>query len=232
MKRSQKEIEDSARKVGRRSLIMGGAMLATGAVLAARMRYLQVERASDFRLLAEENRINIQLLSPARGLIYDRYGRLVAANEQNYRVVMVRENADDVDEVLERLSRLVNLDMGAMARARDEMMSRAPFVPVTIADRLSWEEFSSVAVNAPSLPGITPEVGLSRVYPLGQDFAHITGYVGPVSDYYLQSSGDTDPVLQIPDFQVGRYAARFRLQAMAGRASWTATPQPPAMTCS
>lgn len=212
MKRSQKEIEDSARKVGRRSLIMGGVMLATGAVLAARMRYLQVERASDFRLLAEENRINIQLLSPARGLIYDRYGRLVAANEQNYRVVMVRENADDVDEVLERLSRLVNLDMGAMARARDEMMSRAPFVPVTIADRLSWEEFSSVAVNAPSLPGITPEVGLSRVYPLGQDFAHITGYVGPVSDYYLESSGDTDPVLQIPDFQVGRYAAEAQLE--------------------
>lgn len=212
MKRSQKEIEDSARKVGRRSLILGGTMLAAGVVLAGRMRYLQVERASDFRLLAEENRINIQLLPPARGLIYDRLGRLVAGNEQNYRVVMVRENADDVDAVLERLSRLVNLDMAAMERAREEMMARAPFVPITIADRLSWQEFSSVAVNAPSLPGITPEVGLSRIYPLGQDFAHVTGYVGPVSDYYLESTGDTDPVLQIPDFQVGRYAAEARLE--------------------
>jgi len=212
MKRNKKETEDSARKVGRRAVIMGGTMLATGAVLTARMQYLQVQRASDYRLLAEENRINIQLLAPSRGLIYDRVGRLVAGNEQNYRVVMVRENADDVEAVLERLSRIVNLDMAAMGRALEEILDRAPFVPVTIADRLSWEEFSSVAVNAPSLPGITPEVGFSRIYPLGSDLAHITGYVGPVSDFYLESTGDTDPVLQIPDFQVGRYGAEARLE--------------------
>ncbi len=212
MKRSQKETEESARKITRRSMVVGGLMLATGGILAARMRYLQVDRASDFRLLAEENRINIQLLPPARGLIYDRYGRVLAENEQNYTVVMVRENADDVDEVLDRLSRIVNIDMDRLARAREEMMARAPFVPVTIADRLTWEEFSSVAVNAPALPGITPEVGLSRVYPLGSDFAHVVGYVGPVSDYYLESTGDTDPVLQIPDFQVGRYSVEARLE--------------------
>ena len=212
MRHNQKIVEESARKVGRRAVIMGGTMLATGAILTARMQYLQVQRASDYLLLAEENRINIQLLPPARGLIYDRVGRLVAGNEQNYRVVMVRENADDVEAVLERLSRLVNLDMTAMARTLDEIRDRAPFVPVTIADRLSWEEFSSIAVNAPSLPGITPEVGFSRIYPLGSDLAHITGYVGPVSAYYLESTGDTDPVLQIPDFQVGRYGLEARME--------------------
>lgn len=212
MKRTQKETEDSARAITRRSMVVGGLMLTTGGVLAARMRYLQVERASDFRLLAEENRINIQLLPPARGLIYDRQGRLLASNEQNYTVVMVRENAGDVDTVLDRLSRIVNIDMQDLARARDEMMARAPFVPVTIADRLSWEEFSSVAVNAPALPGITPEVGLSRIYPYGADFAHVVGYVGPVSDFYLESTGDTDPVLQIPDFQVGRYSVEARME--------------------
>jgi hypothetical protein len=92
-------------------------------------------------------------------------------------------------------------------------MRRPPFVPVTVADRLSWEELSSVAVNAPALPGVNPEVGLSRVYPLGADFAHVVGYVGPVSDYYIEQTGDTDPVLQIPDFQVGRYNVEARMEA-------------------
>jgi penicillin-binding protein 2 len=212
MKRSQKEAEDSARKVTRRSMIMGGFMLLTGGILAARMRYLQVERADDFRLLAEENRIRIDLLPPARGLIYDRYGQLLADNEQNYTVVMVRENVEDVDAVLERLSHIINIDMASLNRAREDMMARAPHVRVTLADRLSWQEFASVAVNAPALPGITPEVGLSRVYPLGADFAHVVGYVGPVSDYYLESTGDTDPILQTPDFQVGRYAIESRME--------------------
>jgi penicillin-binding protein 2 len=131
----------------------------------------------------------------------------------------VREDTDDVDAVLAELARIVNLDLVALERAREEIMRRPPFVPVTIADRLSWEELSSVAVNAPALPGVNPEVGLSRVYPMGADFAHVVGYVGPVSDYYIEQTGDTDPVLQIPDFQVGRYNVEARMEAdLRGRA--------------
>jgi penicillin-binding protein 2 len=84
------------------------------------MRYLQVERADDFRLLAEENRINVRLLPPERGLIFDRNGVVLAGNEQNHRITLVREDTDDVDAVLDRLARIVNLDLGRWsARARD-----------------------------------------------------------------------------------------------------------------
>jgi penicillin-binding protein 2 len=212
MKRSPKEQDESARIITRRSLVVGGLFIGTGAVLAARMRNLQVERADDFRLLAEENRINIRLLPPARGLIFDRNGVLLAENEQNYRITLIREDAGDVDAVLDKLARLVTLDMAALERARQEIRRRPSFVPVTIADRLTWAEVSAVAVNAPALPGVSPEVGLSRAYPMGADFAHVVGYVGPVSDWYLEQTGDTDPVLQIPDFQVGRNNIEARME--------------------
>lgn len=212
MKRSPREVEDSARQITRRGLIVAALMGTTAAVLAGRLHYLQVDQATDFRLLAEENRIKIRLIPPDRGLIFDRAGRLLAGNEQNYRITLVREDTDDVDAVLARLSELVTLDVRRLERVREEIFARAPFVPVTIADRLSWEELSTVAVNAPALPGITPEFGLSRIYPLGADFAHVVGYVGPVSDWYLERTGDTDPILQIPDFQVGRYNVEAELE--------------------
>ena len=75
-------------------------MAAMVAVLGVRMRYLQVDQADEFKLLAEENRINIRLIPPERGLIQDRNGKLIAGNEQNYRVVITREEAGDVDLVL------------------------------------------------------------------------------------------------------------------------------------
>ncbi|MBC6438225.1 MAG: penicillin-binding protein 2 [Rhodobacteraceae bacterium] len=219
MKRTPRETEDSTRLVSRRALITGGLMAGTGAVLAGRMRYLQVEQTDEFRLLAEENRINIRLLPPVRGLIFDRTGLLLAGNEQNYRITIIRENAGDVDAVLARLTELVDLDLNQLERVRDEILNRPPFVPVPIADRLSWQEVSAVAINTPALPGVTPEFGLSRVYPLGADFAHVVGYVGPVSDWYLKNTGDTDPILKIPDFQVGRYNIEARMeQALRGRA--------------
>ena len=74
---------------------MGGCMAAMVAVLGGRMRYLGVEQADQFRLLAEENRINMRLIPPARGLIQDRNGKLIAGNEQNYRVVITRETAGE-----------------------------------------------------------------------------------------------------------------------------------------
>lgn len=219
MKRTQKEIEDSARQIGRRSLIMGGLFVGTSAVLAGRMRYLQVERADDFRLLAEDNRISIRVLPPERGLIFDRTGVLLAGNEPVYRITFVREDADDVDAVLDRLSQIVTLDMRALERTRAEIFAVRPWVPVTIADRLSWEEMSSVAVNAPALPGVNPEVGLSRAYPMGADFAHVVGYVRNVPENYRENTGDSDPVLSIPDFQVGLLNVEEGLEStLRGRA--------------
>ncbi|MEJ6392581.1 penicillin-binding protein 2 [Gymnodinialimonas sp. 2305UL16-5] len=203
MKKTPREIEESARQITRRSLVLGGVFVGAAATLAGRMRYLQVTRAEDFRLLAEDNRISIRLLPPERGLIFDRAGVLVAGNEQNYRITLVREDAGDVDAVLDRLTDLVNLDLVALERTRAEIFNVRPWVPVTIADRLSWEEMSAVAVNAPVLPGVTPEVGLTRAYPMGADFAHVVGYVRNVPENYVDRTGDNDPVLSIPDFQVG-----------------------------
>ena len=105
MRRTPRDTEDSARKVRRRAFLMGSAMGAFVAVLGARMRYLSVDQADEFRLLAEENRVNIRLIPPARGLIHDRNGKLIAGNEQNYRVVITREDAGDVELVLNRLAK-------------------------------------------------------------------------------------------------------------------------------
>ena len=175
MRRSSRDTEESARRITRRGLLLGGAQLGFMGLLGLRMRYMQVEQADEFRLLAEENRVNLRLLPPARGLIYDRNGVILAENEQNYRIVLVREDAGDVDQVLARLSQIIHLDPEELERARKEIFRRSPFVPVTVADRLSWEEFAEVSVNAPALPGITPEVGLSR-------HSTRTSHLSPFSD--------------------------------------------------
>ncbi len=204
MRRSARDSEDSARKVNRRALFLGGAMTAMFAVLGARMRYLQVDQADEFKLLAEENRINIRLIPPTRGQIFDRNGRLIAGNEQNYRVVITREDAGDVEAVLRRLADVIPLTEPDIERVMTEARRHSPFVPIIVADRMAWDDLSKVAINAPSLPGVTPEVGLSRAYPLDTDFAHVVGYVGPVSENDLAKIEDPDPLLKIPEFQIGK----------------------------
>ena len=193
-------------------MLLGSLQAVFVGTLAFRMRHLQVDQADEFRLLAEENSIKVRLLPPARGLIQDRTGTVVAGNEQNYRITIIQEDTGDMEDVLDRLARLIPLSDEDRARAVKEA-TRTPTLPITVADRLSWEEFSRVAVNAPALPGVTTEVGLSRFYPQGPDFAHVLGYVGPVSDYDLSKIEDPDPLLKIPRFQIGKIGIEAKLEA-------------------
>ncbi|MFN3822542.1 MAG: penicillin-binding protein 2 [Pseudorhodobacter sp.] len=218
MRRSARDTEESARRITRRGLFMGGSMAAVVAVLGARMRHMQVEQADEFRLLAEDNRISIRLIPPARGLIQDRNGKLIAGNEQNYRVVISREDAGNVEAVLDKLREFLPISPEDHDRALKEAKRRSP-LPIIVADRLSWEDVSKVAINSPALPGVTPEFGLSRSYPRDVDFAHVVGYVGPVSENDLAKLEEPDPLLQTPKFQIGKIGVETWMEGdLRGRA--------------
>ncbi|KRS15166.1 penicillin-binding protein 2 [Roseovarius indicus] len=214
MRRPTRDTAESYRKITRRGLIIGGGMSAIVGTLALRMRYLQVEQADQFRLLADENRINIRLIPPTRGRIFDRNGTTVAENVPSYRITMVREEAGDVEEVIARLSKLVTLDPEELDRARRDLERLRGDTPVTLADRVSWEDISRIAVNTPALPGVTPDVGLSRRYPQGEAYAHLVGYVGPVSDRDLERIDAPDALLLIPRFQIGKIGLEARQEEL------------------
>lgn len=214
MRRPGAEAGQAHAKLSRRALLLGGVQLGFVGVLGLRMRHLQVNQSDQYRMLAEENRINIRLLPPARGEIFDRNGVPLARNQPSYRITIVREDVGDIDTAIERLSTLVELNDDALNRAMSEMKRSAPFFPVTVVDHVSWDEMSRVAVNAPALPGVTPEVGLSRQYPMSGDFAHVVGYVGPVSDYDLSKIDNPDQLLRIPRFQIGKVGVEAKREAV------------------
>ncbi|MEQ6204621.1 penicillin-binding protein 2 [Sulfitobacter sp. HNIBRBA2951] len=214
MRRSRAETDTSHTKLSRRAALLGGAQLLFMGGLAARMRHLQVDQADQFRLLAEENRINIRLIPPKRGEIFDRNGMQLAQNVPSYRIVMVREDAGDPEDVMMRLAHLINLTPEQTEAALSEIKRSAPFLPVTIAEDVSWDAVSAVSVNAPALPGVSPEVGSTRVYPRGSDFAHVVGRVGRVSQKDLDALEDPDALLRIPRFQIGKINVEAREETL------------------
>ncbi|TWI38041.1 penicillin-binding protein 2 [Paracoccus sulfuroxidans] len=219
MRRSQKEILESARGISRRGLMLGVIQASVLGVLGLKLRSMQLEHEDEYRLLADGNSIKIRLLPPARGLILDRTGVIIAGNEQNYRVTLTREEAGDVSRVIAGLRRIIPMSDMQVAQLLEDIAKRSAVTPVLVADRLDWAEFSSIAVNAPALPGVTPESGLSRNYPRAGDFSHVLGYVGPVSDYDLSKIENPDPVLRLPEFQLGKVGLEAKMEeALRGKA--------------
>ncbi|HKK23317.1 MAG TPA: penicillin-binding protein 2 [Pseudohaliea sp.] len=196
------------RSLTRRALVLGGLQTGLFGALAGRMYYLQVVERERYRVLAEENRINIRLSVPSRGRIVDRFGVPLAVNNQNFRVVLVAEEAGDVEETLDHLSRIVTLTDFERRRALRDIGRRRAFVPVTLVENLDWRQVSRLEANAPRLPGVSIEVGELRHYPHGPATAHILGHVGAVSESELTG----DPVLALPGFRIGKTGVERQLE--------------------
>ncbi len=185
----------------RRAALLGGGQLLLLGTLAGRLYYLQVIQADRYAMQADENRINIRLLAPPRGRIVDRFGVPLAENRPTYRAVLVAEQAGDLQSTLDAVATLVPLSDNDRRRVLRDIRNKLSFVPVALRENLSWEEMARIEVNTLELPGVSIERALIRSYPFGETSAHLVGYVAAVSEKDL--SGD-DPLLELPDFRIGK----------------------------
>lgn len=191
---------ERSRLFTRRLALLGMGKAALVSALVGRMHYLQVVEGDRYRMLADENRISMRLLPPPRGRLMDRFGVQLAVNQQNFRVMLVSEQARDVNATLDTLSHLVPLSEYDRTRVMREVARRRAFMPVTVRENLTWEEMALIQLNAPDLPGILIDEGLARHYPMGEEAAHVLGYVAAVSEDDLTG----DPLLELPGFRIGK----------------------------
>lgn len=191
---------DKGKVLIRRSLIMALIKFLLLMVIIARLYYLQVYQADRYKTLADENRISTQLLVPPRGIIFDRNGVTIASNQQNFQALIVAEQAPNVQETLDAFKKIMPLSEAEEERIKKDLKRNRSFVPIKIRDNLSWEEVSRIQLNAPDLPGIVIDEGLTRYYPFGAGMAHILGYVSSVSDKDVKD----DPLLEVPGFKIGK----------------------------
>ncbi len=187
----------------RRSLGLTGFMTTVFAILGGRLYQLQIKNGDEYKVQAEDNRVNQRLIAPPRGRILDRFGVELANNRRNYRVLLVSEQATEgVAAALDAIGKVIVLTDAQKKRVAHDIAMNKKFVPVPVAENLSWEEFARINMHLPYLSGVQPDVGQTRDYPYGAELAHILGYVAAVSPEDKDNADD--PLLSLPGFRIGK----------------------------
>jgi penicillin-binding protein 2 len=200
-----------SRKVfSRRIVLAGGLQAAALTALGWRFFELQVLEGSRYAPLADENRINVTVLAPKRGRIFDRQGRELAGNAEVFRATLVPALAGDTEAALAAFRQIVPLNGDDVERLRQGIKKQRRSVPVVLARDLTFEQVAALNVQAPMLPGIRTDVIWRRKYGAGNAVGHVVGHVGSVDRVAL---GD-DPVLRLPEMRVGRSGAEAGLEAV------------------
>ncbi|MDE2407839.1 MAG: penicillin-binding protein 2 [Xanthomonadaceae bacterium] len=152
--------------------------------------HLQVVQHDLYATRSENNRLRLVPVAPARGLIYDRKGRILADNVATWRLDAVPERAGDGVALLAGLQGVIALDAEQQARFLREYKAARPFKPVSLKLRVSDDEAARFAVNRWRYPGVDLVPYLGRMYPYGALFAHVVGYVGRADEKDLTALGD------------------------------------------
>ena len=199
------EVNERQGMFHRRAFVMG-ALVSTGLVaLGGRLAALQIFESGRYKTLAQNNQYNFRMLPPPRGRILDRNGIELASNRPNFRLLLLKDEVTDVEATLKTVSELIPITPQRHRQLLREIAESQKFVPVSIADDLTWDEFARVNVRTPELIGLQADMGDARVYPFAGAFAHVVGYVSRVSDADLAKiKGTPDPLLLNPGFRIGK----------------------------
>ena len=199
------EVNERQAVFHRRAFIMGGVVTTGLAALGARLADLQIIESGRYKVLATNNQFNFRLVPPPRGRILDRNGVELASNRPNFRLLLLKDQVDDVDQALDFAAELIPIPPEKRRQLSREIEDGQAFVPVVLAEDLSWDEFARLNVRTPELPGLQADMGEARTYPFGGAFAHVVGYVSKVTDATIKAAGpNPDPLLLNPGFRIGK----------------------------
>jgi penicillin-binding protein 2 len=155
-------------------------------ILAGRLVLLQVVRYDYYSQQSQYNRVRVEPIPAARGLLLDRNGETLAGGEPGYQLELVREEVSDLNATLKGLVAIGLLTAEELPDIRRTILSRRSFDSVPIRLRMTDEDVGRFAVHRFDFPGVDIKSRQTRWYPNGALAVHALGYVSALSENDLQ----------------------------------------------
>lgn len=178
-------------------------MVVVFAFVAVRLYYLQVLHHQDMTELADRNRIRIRRVPAPRGLVFDRNHQPLVDTRPSFDAMIVPEDSDNLSATIEKLERYTGSDHVADKISDADEEGRPPYDPVTVAERLNWQQVVALETHQLELPGVSLEITPKRHYLYGQLAAHLLGYVGEVTK---------NDLIEKADYHMGDEIGKFGLE--------------------
>ncbi len=202
--RSDKEQKEG---FSRRAIVLGAAQGGIIALLAGRYFQLQVIDGQIYHTQAEGNRIRIQPIMPVRGDILDRDGAMLAEGKERYDILYepyAEISVDEHEAALRKIAKLIDVKDDTIITRWIQAVKDNMADLLTLKENISWDLMAQMESQAVTLPGLRVHVPYIRHYPIAEEAAHITGYVGRVSESDIAARPEMRHILITPEARVGK----------------------------
>ncbi|HEX6981665.1 MAG TPA: penicillin-binding protein 2 [Balneolaceae bacterium] len=155
-------------------------ILLLGLVILGRLFQLQILQYEKFGPLSRENSIRQEVVTAARGLIFDSGGNLLVGNEPIYTITITPASYDKKNTPI--LADLMNMPVEEVKKRVQEAREYSWYRSSRLFTEVDFETFSFIQENVWQLPGIGHQIESKRFYPVDSlKASHILGYLHEVS---------------------------------------------------
>ncbi|MDC1449405.1 penicillin-binding protein 2 [Candidatus Thioglobus sp.] len=155
-------------------------MLSITLILIVRLFNLQVTKHDYYLEEALGNQMQNLPITPIRGDILDRNGKILATNEFSYILTITPEKVTNLNETLIGLEIRDLITYDDIKKFNKKLSRFKKFHNIPLKFNLSESSVASFLVEN-QLPGVEVEPYFHRVYPYGESSAHLIGYVSSMS---------------------------------------------------
>jgi penicillin-binding protein 2 len=157
-------------------------------VLVGRLFYLQHIKHDFYSQYAEENQLQRERIIAPRGLIKDRNGMPLVDNVPSFDIMLPWRNRDAIQFVVRDLCAYIPLDSTRVFERFEAWTKKNAGAPFPLIPRANKFVISFVRENVDLFPQLRVETRATRRYRNGEFAAHLLGYVGEVSDQFLEEN--------------------------------------------
>jgi penicillin-binding protein 2 len=155
------------------------------ASLAVCFWVFQIAKHAEFRDQADTNFIRRLPLPAPRGVLFDRNGKILVANQNTFNIVLDREQTRDIEQTLQTLAEATGADPVQMKETVRRKRREPSYRPIVLIENATEAQVIAMRARAMEMPGVDYQVVPARNYG-GDMAAHLFGYVGEISDRDLQ----------------------------------------------
>jgi penicillin-binding protein 2 len=161
-------------------------------VLLVRIWYLQIYMGEHYLQISENNRIRRIEISASRGMIFDRFGKIILGNRPFFDLILIPQYVRNEEKTLRVVANLLHIPYSDLQAEMRRVRGQPKFLPVILKRNLSLHEVAIVEGQKSFLPGIDINIAPRRDYH-DDSPPHILGYVGEISADAMKVLNQKDP---------------------------------------
>ncbi len=169
-------------------------------IVGWRLYDIQIKDSQKYKTLSKNNQIDVEIIYPLRGKIYDINNKILASNIKVFDVYIIPENTNNINKSLNELNQIIKIDFSDRRKIIELSKKVKKFEKIKVLENINWSDLEKIESNKLNIEGIFISQDYMRIYQHKNTVSHLIGYTNKPN----QEEVELPFIANMPNLEIGK----------------------------